>query len=142
MTERTTGIPDDSPDNTVLKMLMIMEEEATDSGAVFTIEKDEKGNINRTMVTSLKLNQRTFRITISWVRDECLAQGFSGWAYIETDWDLKLHSQADSVPPKPSYYWSLIHKTQKSPPFSLERTLDGPLLRSLIREKLGVPPRT
>jgi hypothetical protein len=142
MEERTTGIPDDSPDNTVLKMQMILEEEAEDLGAAFEIEKDKEGDIDHKMVMSLKLGQKIFRMTISWARDECLAQGFSGSGYIETEWELKLRSPSVSFPPVPPFRWHLKPRKNDAPPFVPERILDGPLLRSLIRQKLGVPPRT
>jgi hypothetical protein len=140
MTERTTAIPDDSPDNTVWGILTILKEEADDAGAVFNPEQRNKRDISSQVVISLKVNGRTFRITLDWVRDECLERASLtvGHAYIEKEWTLKLKTDVAPHHSRQRFLWHLDRRKQEAPPFLPERILDGPLLRSLIREKLGV----
>src|SRR5258708_32133548 len=143
MEQRTTGIPDDSPDNTVRCILRILQEEASDLGAVLKMEEHETGNISSKACISLKLNGRTFRIRLSWVRDSTLELGTLtvGHGYIEKEWKLTLRTDVVSHPAQPPFRWHVKkiltnQESSKGPPFPADRILDRPLLRSLIHEKL------
>src|SRR5205807_238769 len=137
-------ILDDSTDNSVFSILRIIKEEGTILNATTAIEETEEKNISNTVRVSLKINDKVFRITLSWVRNECLEQGsILGTGYIQTDWKLRL--RADSYPWRKPFLWHMERiltdqELAAGPPFPPKRILDETLVRSLIREKLGAPP--
>jgi|SRR6267154_5086965 len=145
-----TSIPDDSPNNSALAILRIVKEEAGGIGATLAMEEHKEGNINCTVRVSLKKNGNVFRITLSWVRDECLNQaGILGTGYIQTDWSLRLACKDVRHPSDqyglPPFRWQMEkyltdEERAAGPPFPPKRTLDADLLRQVIREKLGVLP--
>ena len=89
--EHAIPIPDDSPNNSALAILRIVKEEGSSLGATVAVEENEEKNISNRVMVSLKMNGKVFRLTLSWVRDECLDQGgIFGTGYIQTDLDLRL----------------------------------------------------
>jgi hypothetical protein len=137
----------DSPDNSVLSILQIVKEEGDSLGAIVAVEEHEEKNISNKVRVSIKTNEKVFRITLSSVRNECLNQGAGvlGHGYIQADWEMRL--KPAKYPPQPPFVWHMkriLTDEEKAEglPFPPKRILDAPLLRSLIREKLGVLPLT
>ena len=85
----------------------VLKQEAGSLGAAFSTEKQSRDKISNETIISLKRDGKTFRISFTWVRDECLSSvgHVLGRGYIETEWDLKLSPEAKIVPRQPPYQW-------------------------------------
>jgi hypothetical protein len=150
--EHATWILDDSPNKSALSILRIVKAEAADLGVAVTVEENEEKKISNRVRISLKMNGKVFRLTLAWVRDECLDQaGVLGNGYIQTDLHLRLRCKEVRHPSdkygQPPFLWHVERdltdeERRAGPPFPPERILDETLLGSVIREKLAAPPLT
>lgn len=89
-----------SPSQAAQDLMSLIEDEATELGAVVKLEKKEKRSRSNDAVVSAKLDEFTFRISLQWLRDDSVKQsgGRLGQAYIETEWELRLEPEAQSIP--------------------------------------------
>lgn len=125
-------------------ILVAMRDEAKRLGATFAIENHEKGGIADLLQASVKTATGTFRITMQYVREDAVKQGHfpSGWAYIETDWDLRLRHRMDSSGTVHRGWYCEYRSSSgrvSEPPVAHGHLVDERWLRALIRQKLVSP---
>lgn len=134
-------IPDDTPENVIRNILIILEEEATSLGIVLKVESNpEDIRVDLTVDAGPR-----FRLFASYV--ECanlhLASGGIGTGFVtsgDEHWDMELipGSWATLSPP---FHWqlSLAHVLHSEGQRTLP--LDGNLLRIFLRNSLSSPPQ-
>jgi hypothetical protein len=129
-----------STEDSVNAILAILEDEARRLDANLKNEKSEKNNISNELIVSLKRSCQTFRITLSWKRDEHLdhASFNLGNGYIETQWRLILEPVNKAVPISPPFHWRLKSRDESIARSSHPRIMNEPWLRRMIRSKLAV----
>ena len=127
-------------------ILTVMRDEAARLNGVFAIEDHKTGNISEELRASVKHGGKTFRVTMSYVRKDAIQAGQfpTGWAYIETDWDLRIRHRQDSFGNLQHNWYCEYHPGSGdplTPPASHGRLVDENWLRELIRQKLQPPLR-
>lgn len=138
------GTPYSTTDEAANDILGIIEDEALGLGGIMAVERTEKRARSNEIVVSVKHDGQTFRITMQWVRDECLAQmeARPGWAYIETDWSLRLEPELHGGSFALPYRWRIEPCVESVPMSAHPRFVDENWLRTLIRSKLASPQLT
>jgi hypothetical protein len=128
----------------VKEIMRIIEEEGDAAGAVLKVESSARNKRSNKAIVSAKVSGNTFRITITWIRDEAVKGSGDqlGFAYIETDWDLKLEPESDSIPLRPPFVWRVFRIDRGSRKPAHPGILDETWLRALIRQKLRAQPRS
>jgi hypothetical protein len=154
--EAKRGIPDDTPENTVENIRLILSEEADEIGAVFKCNDDKENTSHETELT-VRYGERSFRMLLIWTESQYLpfTRGSIGNGFISNPrWDLELlHGEPDPMlggqqlgwnpgqdPPGPPFRWGLYpedadYLTQKP-----VHILDGTLLRKMLRQSLSLLP--
>lgn len=132
----------DSSEELVASILMTMRDEANRLNGVFLIEEQKRGNISEDIRASVKFNGKTFRITMSYVREDAIETGQlpSGWAYIETDWELRIRHSQDEHGSFHSHWYREYRPSERGtsrPPAQSSELVDAEWLRLLIRQKLA-----
>jgi hypothetical protein len=123
--------------NAILKLLR---EEAQRLSIEPRIEKREKKSNSNELMIALKKDGQTFRITLSWVRDEHVAGSILGHGYIEKSWHLKLRPENPAaIPVTPPFVWKLKPNDETKQKGSHPPIVTEDWLRQEIRKKLAIP---
>ena len=145
MVKFSEGIPDDTPENTVRAISEILKEESTQLGLSFRCSR-RRSQMQREVTIDIadETSGKSLRVFLSYVESHNLrvVEGTIGNGFISDDWKLELLAKdmihAHDSPP---FRWGLYRRQGRgnvleTPPTHI---LDGPLLRRLLREKLGRP---
>jgi len=138
-------IPDDTPENTVKNILLIIEEEADRLGAILNSEtKQESMAVHVTIDVSLQ--DQYFRFYVMYVEDCNLhaVAGSIGSGIISFDdrfqWKLELLPKDILAAPDPPFRWGLYPLDHSPLDESPTHILDGTLLRRLLTDALSSRP--
>lgn len=139
-------IPDDTPENTVKNILLIIEEEADRLEAKVDSETEqERMAVNVTVDVSLQ--NKSFRLYLSYIESHNLKAvlGSIGNGFISAEeerWDLELLPKDIRLAPVPPFRWGLYpfgSGRLNNPPTHI---LDGTLLRRLLTHALSSQPHS
>jgi len=139
-------IPDDTPENTVKNILLILEEEADEVKAAFQHTAEHEYPVTR-ITADISQGQRNFRFFVSYADSDHLHEtsGRIGIGFIAADqerYDLELIPGSWGTLDAP-FRWEMSTSPGFQSSLQTPCLLDGSLLRQLLKSSLSsLPPES